>query len=433
MADKIRDFFKRKKVNQEFKSAGPGRRLTEDSLRHVSATHQQSAPLHHRPRQPPKESKAGAAALARVEEEKLRQNPDWSRAAIRAQARRELELEQQAKERAKHDGIETVFTESAPVLAVNGVYFTCPLVGPDVLPQADIELKIKEFLYEQLCEEKGLTSCLIIHTCNKNKQQLKVGIETLSKYLNNIVEHPEEEKYQKIRISNRNFQERVLNLEGGLDFLLAAGFEEQRLEKDGMEENYLVFPKHKLEDIEYLKTMIDALHTAEPIVPVLDRSVRVLIPSEGRIKISLPEEFYTLSAEEIARLQEKREHEVELATQLRTKAMRIKDEIKENRHYHYTLVRVRLPDGFLLQGTFYTRETLGDVKEFLNEHLSDPSIKYHLHAPGGEKLSSDESTLFQLNLVPAAVINLTWSDDDDDLCKKQCSLKEETVALLQQL
>lgn len=36
---------------------------------------------------------------------------------------------------------------------------------------------------------------------------------------------------------------------------------------------------------------------------------------------------------------------------LRTKAMREKEEQREMRKYTYTLLRVRLPDGCLLQGT----------------------------------------------------------------------------------
>lgn len=35
---------------------------------------------------------------------------------------------------------------------------------------------------------------------------------------------------------------------------------------------------------------------------------------------------------------------------LRTKAMREREEQRERRKYNYTLLRVRLPDGILLQG-----------------------------------------------------------------------------------
>lgn len=41
---------------------------------------------------------------------------------------------------------------------------------------------------------------------------------------------------------------------------------------------------------------------------------------------------------------------VERNAMLRTKAMREKEEQRERRKYNYTLLRVRLPDGVLLQG-----------------------------------------------------------------------------------
>lgn len=44
--------------------------------------------------------------------------------------------------------------------------------GPDVLTREEWNKKIKEFLYEQLEEERGLTACLIIHTCNKNREKV---------------------------------------------------------------------------------------------------------------------------------------------------------------------------------------------------------------------------------------------------------------------
>lgn len=36
---------------------------------------------------------------------------------------------------------------------------------------------------------------------------------------------------------------------------------------------------------------------------------------------------------------------------LRTKAMREKEEQRERRKYNYTLLRIRLPDGNILQGS----------------------------------------------------------------------------------
>ena len=60
--------------------------------------------------------------------------------------------------------------------ACSGVFFHCDLIGPHVLPKAEMKAKIKEFLYEQAQEgeEKGLTACLIIHTMAKNQDAVRI-------------------------------------------------------------------------------------------------------------------------------------------------------------------------------------------------------------------------------------------------------------------
>jgi UBX domain-containing protein 6 len=47
------------------------------------------------------------------------------------------------------------------------------LPGSDIVTKEEWDKKIKEFLYEQLEEERGLTASLIIHTCNKNRDKVQ--------------------------------------------------------------------------------------------------------------------------------------------------------------------------------------------------------------------------------------------------------------------
>lgn len=54
-------------------------------------------------------------------------------------------------------------------------------------------------------------------------------METLCKYVENIVQHPGEEKYRKVRQSNKAYMERVRPIEGAELFLSAAGFQTQQL------------------------------------------------------------------------------------------------------------------------------------------------------------------------------------------------------------
>ncbi|MPC10104.1 UBX domain-containing protein 6 [Portunus trituberculatus] len=155
--------------------------------------------------------------------------------AIKTQARRELEAERAAMEQMKLNeqqevtGPREVHMDSAPMLAVQGVYFHCPLIGPEVASYEEIKKQIRDFLYSQMEEDRAISSCIIIHTCNKNKEKINTCIETLCKYIENIVSNPTEEKFRKIRISNRAYQERIHPMEGTKEFLEAAGFTVQEL------------------------------------------------------------------------------------------------------------------------------------------------------------------------------------------------------------
>lgn len=430
----IKQFFERRKKEKAFRRAGPGHKLADSSSSSKQNVARPSKEVTHQgSRHRPSEGaqRAGAAALARFEQNQSCP-VNWSLAAVRAQARKELELEVQAAENAKRAPKE-VICDSAPVLAVSGVYFTSPFTGAEILPKEEIAAKIKEFLYAQLAEERGLTSCLIIHTCNRNKEKVKVGVETLCRYLTNIIDNPTEEKFHKIRLNNKIFQERVSLLEGAHDFLMAAGFERTTLKNDETEEDFFIFPEDKLDQIDDLQMLKEALLSTEPVYPILDRNLRVLMPSQASVKINLPRDFFDLLPEEILKEQEARVETVELETTLRTKAMRERDKIRELRRYRYSLVRVRLPDGIILQGTFNVREKLSAIKDFIIENLAEPGREFQLLAPGGFRLVEDDSTLLDLGLAPAVILNLSWQHEDEKCTEEVAYLKPETMVLLQTL
>lgn len=93
------------------------------------------------------------------------------------------------------------------IFAVTDVFFRCPYLSDEILLREEWKKKIREFLYEQLMgEEAGLTACLIIQNCNFGKEKIESCVETLGKYLDNIINNPDVEKYWKIRMCNRIFQ-----------------------------------------------------------------------------------------------------------------------------------------------------------------------------------------------------------------------------------
>ena len=74
--------------------------------------------------------------------------------------------------------------------------------------------------------------------------------------MDNIVQNPSEEKYQKIRINNKVYQERVAPLEGVQQFLRAAGFQIKQMPNLQQEmEDCWVFTNMRPDHIEYLSVI----------------------------------------------------------------------------------------------------------------------------------------------------------------------------------
>ena len=55
-----------------------------------------------------------------------------------------------------------------------------------------------------------------------------------------------------------------------------------------------------------LSELKEALVTAEPVTAELDRGLRVLMPSQAKLRVQLPPDFFSVSAEEIKREQQAR-------------------------------------------------------------------------------------------------------------------------------
>lgn len=435
----IKKFFEKKKTEAKFKLAGKGQKLGDTQ----AAAQAQAAKASAGPSKPPQsgtcaknltfeQRQAAEAALARVNKAITSEDFDKkrSRAAIVAQAKKELDREKESQAEAEklkdtYGNKKPIELEGPGLLACKGVYYQCPMVGPEVLPRDEMRKRIKQFLYDQLNEEQGLTSTLIIHTLNKDQEKVKVCVTTLSTYLENLAKFPSEEKFRKIRKSNKAYQERVASMEGHDLFLAAAGFNSETI--DG--EEFWVFPSTKLEEpetIETLQALRDALQSAEPIQATLDRGLRVLLPNQARQQMALPPDFFTLTAEEIKREQQARSEVVERESMLRTKAMREKEELKERRKYRFSLIRVRFPDGLVLQGTFAVYEKFQDILDFVSDNLCLP-LPFVLYAAGTGSRFGDgeaESTLMDLALVPSTLLTFSWHPDMVDEIQRSMGLND---------
>ncbi|ROL40767.1 UBX domain-containing protein 6 [Anabarilius grahami] len=412
----MKKFFEDIKKDIKFKSAGPGKKLTEET----SSKPEASQAAHGAARKaatkaPTKDAQmAGAAALARIEQQH-RPKLQTSQDAIRNQEPNGLSLAESSSTSGDlmSAGIELwgsgVPQKDQSCFSVSGVFFICPLTGK-TLTKTEREMHIKEAILMRFSEDALEASIMMIHTFNKDKEKVKAAIDIISKYIENICKNPTEEKYRKIKLSNKVFQEKVSVIEGSREYLQAVGFESTALPVDGEDrtEEYLVLPPQESDALEQIKVHLERLQQGEPIRAKLDRQPQVFRPSQHATHFELPPDFYNLTAEELKKEMQLKNEIVERNAMLRTKAMREKDEQRERRKYNYALLRVRLPDGSILQGTFLAWEKVAALYQFVRDSLENGWQPFELVAPGGQKLKDDESALNECNLAPAALLTFTW-------------------------
>ncbi|XP_051551496.1 UBX domain-containing protein 6-like [Myxocyprinus asiaticus] len=406
----MKKFFEDIKKDIKFKTAGPGKKLTEET----SSKYQAPQAARSAPRNAPTEGaqRAGAAALARIEQQH-RPKVQTSQDVIRNQVRRELEAEAAATAAGQKDAdVEgTGVPQKDPsCFSVSGVYFICPLTGK-TLTKSERESHIKEAILMRFSEDAMEASIMMVHTFNKDKEKVKAAMDIICKYIDNICKNPTEEKYRKLKVSNKVFQEKVSGIVGTREYLQALGFESTMLPVDGEErtEEYLVLPQQESEALEQMKVHLECLQKGEPIRAKLDRQPQVFRPSQHATHFELPPDFYNLTAEELKREQQLKSEMVERNAMLRTKAMREKDEQRERRKYNYALLRVRLPDGNILQGTFLAWERVAALYQFVRDSLENGWQPFELVAPGGQKLKDDdELALNECSLAPAALLTFSW-------------------------
>lgn len=440
ISDKVKKFFQKKKADAKFKMAGPGHKLTESSSTAVSSSKKPGYVPPQRSGPSDVNRQAAEAALARLTTQSKSTPFNTSLAAIQAKVKRELEAER--KNNAEFNeiplGPKQIDLETSSHLAVKGVYFKCPLVSDEILSKEEWKVKIKEFLFAALEEERGITACLILYSCNYNRSKVTECVNILCRYIDNIIGNPTETKFHKIRCSNATFVEKVTPLLGAIEFLYAAGFRQQKLDHNGVEEDFWVWSEENIDGLQTLEFLRDALKSENRVELELDRNVQILSPAQASVKIDLPKDFYAISPDELKREQQSRSEIAEKQLQLRTKAMREKDELREIRKYKFSLIRVRFPDGIYLQGTFSVYEKFIDILEFVRDSLEHDGLPFVLTAPTGLRFEDKDydSTLADLRLVPATILIFQWDPAFDEEIKASGNityLKPDILMLMQEL
>ncbi|XP_019871996.1 UBX domain-containing protein 6-like [Aethina tumida] len=439
MADKIKSFIAKKKADAKFKLAGPGHKLSDTSSTNIVGPSKSKKKSSSKTNPTEATKQAAQAALARISQEKKTNNFNTSLAAIQARVRRELESEHRCASDDKFMAKKPKETmlEASPHLAATGVYFRCPLVSDAVLTKDEWKPKIQEFLFGQVDVERGLTSCLIIHTCNYNRVKVTDCVSTLCKYLDNIIANPDEVKFHKIRCLNATYMEKVQPILGSAEFLEAAGFHKQMIDNNGQSEESWIWSMDNVGSLDVLKSLRETLSSGERVELEIDRNTQVLSPSQASTRIELPQDFYAVSPTELKREQQLKHESLEKQLQLRTKAMRERDELKEIRKYKFCIIRIRFPDGLYLQGTFSVYEKFCEVLDFVRDNL-DVDAPFELRTATGQRIRNEDedNTLLALKLVPATILMFKWDRAVDEQLKASGHngfLRPDVMKLMQPL
>ncbi|KAK0426684.1 hypothetical protein QR680_009844 [Steinernema hermaphroditum] len=418
------DKIKQLKADRTFKKAGQGHRLTDEEPSRPQAG--SSGTPKSKPPVSTDDEQARAMRAAAAERRNAPKVTPETRGqwAIKQQALRELEAEQaQANEMFTGVGQMTVDETSGPTevehcKSIEGVSFTCDAVLPEIaLPKYEL-IKLVE---ERLCDlattgdfDEALHAAVML-LFSRNRaygDELESAVATLKKCLTNITER-EDEKY--LRLNLTKLQDRTANVKFIREFLVAVGFAEKSHEDSS--DVYMAIDGIRDEILGKVHTALEYLnsHTkADDICLKLHRNPAVYkIDTNQKLKLPyVPDEFYSLTAEEVRKFQAERTNEVDKLTTLRTQAMRDRDAVVGARKYKYTLIRIRFPNQFLLQGTFGAYEPIKQIRDFICGHLKSTFGSFNMKdAATGKVLDNDEKSLQELNLCPAALILFEWDKE----------------------
>jgi UBX domain-containing protein 6 len=205
----------------------------------------------------------------------------------------------------------------------------------------------------------------------------------------------------------------VATLKYTFELLQASGF----ITSDDKES--IVYQEHSIEPLELAR---DTIMNGEPIQVQLDKNLKIFRPTKERPSIPpvelLPKDplFYQQSVGDVLREKQRQKDVIEKEEMLRTKAMRERDERPEsNIQYKYTVLRIRMPDGIILQVIFQSNDCLSSLFDYLQSYcLVHNWLPFSLISNGDRRVysSQDEQsvTFNQCALVPAALLSFQWNE-----------------------
>ncbi|KAL0035323.1 hypothetical protein WJX77_000882 [Trebouxia sp. C0004] len=138
------------------------------------------------------------------------------------------------------------------------------------------------------------------------------------------------------------------------------------------------------------------------------RKTQVLLPAETDAQV--PDWVFHQSPADLKQAFMTAKKRREMDSMLMTRAYREKlaGGKTQKGTYIYAVIRVRLPEGLLLQGEFNAREPVTTVFEWVSDCLRDPSLTYELILPTRRPLVTSMGRVSEADLLPSALLNLRF-------------------------
>lgn len=266
----------------------------------------------------------------------------------------------------------------------------------------------EEIVEDEVFDEEGLTVQICVLKSNEASGLTAVAL--LKKILRNLIQNPSEPKVRKLNLTNAKVQEGIVNVPGAMEVLDVCGFklkEEQLVYEAALT---MKLPKNALLLLNRYfpepKPQSESLQPEPLPIPKRERKTQLVLMKPTVVE--LPDWFFERATLEIkaeyASMMKKKAQDETLMT--RAQRERLKEPTKQ---FSFATIRVRLPEGVMLQGEFNAEEPAIRIHEWLTEHLRDPTRPFELYLPSRAILGI-KRTVKQLELMPAALLSFHWPD-----------------------
>ncbi|XP_055544076.1 tether containing UBX domain for GLUT4 [Wyeomyia smithii] len=151
----------------------------------------------------------------------------------------------------------------------------------------------------------------------------------------------------------------------------------------------------------------------EPVINIIGDREAVLfhLESAERSSFELPDSFYEVTVSDVRKMYadlRKQVKEIEEAPLMTNELRQLEDNkrvLNQLALYKVTIVRVQFVDRYVLQAIFKPHELVADVVAFVRNHLSDPTIEFHLYTTPPKIIVSPDSTLVEAKCVPQVLLH----------------------------